>query len=182
MISLRYVAAALALTAALFASWPGTGIGSIAHAGAPVAQAQAPDFNGATRWFNSSPLSMDQLKGKVVLVEFWTRECINCLHVLPHTEALSERYAGDGLVVVGVHTPEYDEERDPAALKAAISRLGITYPVAMDNDQRIWNAYGNQFWPAIYLIDRNGQVVYRHVGEGNYEQTEAAVRKLLDKA
>ncbi|WP_130618506.1 redoxin family protein [Dyella amyloliquefaciens] len=182
MLSLRYVAATLFLTAALFAAWPGTGIGSIVNAGTPVAQAPAPDFDGATRWFNSSPLSMDQLKGKVVLVEFWTRECINCLHVLPHTEGLYERYAGDGLVVVGVHTPEYDEERDPSALKAAIKRLGITYPVAMDNEQRVWSAYGNQFWPAIYLIDRNGQVVYRHAGEGNYEQTEAAVRKLLGKA
>ena len=180
MISLRYAAAALALVAALFAAWPGTG--SIANAGTPVAQSSAPDFDGATRWFNSSPLSMDQLKGKVVLVEFWTRECINCLHVLPHTKALYERYAGEGLVVVGVHTPEYDEERDPAALMAAIKRLGITYPVAQDNENRVWNAYGNQFWPAIYLIDQNGKVVYRHVGEGNYEQTEAAVRKLLGKA
>lgn len=176
----RYAVATIALVAALFAAWPGTGSNALAET--PVVQSAAPNVTGATRWFNSAPLSMDQLRGKVVLVEFWTRECINCIHVLPHTKALYERYAGDGLVVIGVHTPEYDEERDPSALKAAIRRLGITYPVAMDNDYRVWNAYGNQFWPAIYLIDRNGQVVYRHVGEGNYEQTEAVVRKLLGKA
>ena len=102
--------------------------------------------------------------------------------MLPHTKALYDRYAGDGLVVVGVHTPEYDEEQDVTALQQAIRTLGIRYPVAMDNDHRIWNAYGNQYWPAIYLIDREGHVVYRHVGEGDYDQTEAQVRRLLGKA
>lgn len=174
---LRLAAAAAAFTAALFAAWPG--VWSNAHAQTPVSNVAAPDFDGATRWFNSPPLTMQSLHGKVVLVEFWTRECINCVHVLPHTKALYDRYAKDGLVVVGVHTPEYDEERDPAALKNAIGALGITYPVAMDNDNRIWNAYGNRFWPAIYLIDRDGHVVYRHVGEGDYDQTEDRIRQLL---
>ncbi|GAB2803311.1 thioredoxin family protein [Dyella kyungheensis] len=154
----------------------------IASAETPAANSTAPGFDGATRWFNSPPLSMQSLRGKVVLVEFWTRECINCVHVLPHTKALYDRYAADGLVVVGVHTPEYDEERDASALKDAIGALDIKYPVAMDNDYRIWNAYGNRFWPAIYLIDREGHVVYRHVGEGDYDRTEARIRQLLGKA
>lgn len=180
MTFLRLAAATATFTAALFAAWPGGWLD--AHAQTPHGDSVAPDFDGATRWLNSTPLSMQQLHGKVVLVEFWTRECINCLHVLPHTKALYDRYAADGLVVVGVHTPEYDEERDVTSLKQAISTLGIRYPVAMDNDQRIWNAYGNRYWPAIYLIDRDGHVVYRHVGEGDYDQTEAKVRELLGKA
>ncbi len=177
---LRLLAAVAAFSAALVAAWPG--VSGIASAETPAANSFAPDVNGATRWFNSPPLSMESLRGKVVLVEFWTRECINCLHVLPHTKALYDRYAADGLVVVGVHTPEYDEERDASALKDAIGALDIRYPVAMDNDYRIWNAYGNRFWPAIYLIDREGHVVYRHVGEGDYDRTEARIRQLLGKA
>jgi thiol-disulfide isomerase/thioredoxin len=177
---LRLIAAAAAFSAALVAAWPG--VSGIASAETPAANASAPDFDGATRWFNSPPLTMASLRGKVVLVEFWTRECINCVHVLPHTKALYDRYASDGLVVVGVHTPEYDEERDATALKDAIGALDIKYPVAMDNDYRIWNAYGNRFWPAIYLIDRDGHVVYRHVGEGDYDRTEARIRQLLGKA
>lgn len=177
---LRYAVAAAAFSAALFIALPGTW--NSASAQTPVADAPTAGFDGATRWLNSPPLSLPALRGKVVLVEFWTRECINCLHVLPHTKALYDRYAGEGLVVVGVHTPEYDEEQDVTALQQAIRTLGIRYPVAMDNDHRIWNAYGNQYWPAIYLIDREGHVVYRHVGEGDYDQTEAQVRRLLGKA
>jgi thiol-disulfide isomerase/thioredoxin len=176
----RLAVAAVAFGAALVAAWPG--VPSTALAQSPARVTTAPDFAGATQWFNSPPLTMQSLHGKVVLVEFWTRECINCLHVLPHTKELYERYGADGLVVVGVHTPEYDEERDAFSLKQAIRTLGITYPVAMDNDNRIWNAYGNQYWPAIYLIDRDGHVVYRHVGEGDYDQTEARIRQLLGKA
>jgi len=115
-------------------------------------------------------------------VEFWARECINCIHVLPHTRELHDRYAGDGLVVIGVHTPEYDEERDPAALKAAIAQYKIDWPVVADNDYKLWNAYGNRYWPALYLIDRNGKLVYSHFGEGNYQQIEQRVRTLLGKA
>ncbi|HTV85282.1 MAG TPA: redoxin domain-containing protein [Dyella sp.] len=175
---LRIGIAAAALASALLAYWP-------AHwttASAQETATQAPDFTGADHWYNSPPLSMQGLRGKVVLVEFWTRECINCIDVLPHTKALYDKYAADGLVVVGVHTPEYDEERDPAALQAALRRLQITWPVAVDNESRIWNAYGNRFWPAIYLIDRRGRVVYSNFGEGNYAQTEQRVRQLLGKA
>lgn len=144
-----------------------------------AAATPAPDFTGADRWFNSPPLSMDKLRGKVVLVEFWTRECINCIDVLPHIKTLYGKYASQGLVVIGVHTPEYDEERDPALLQKAIAQYQITWPVVADNSYRIWNAYGNRYWPAIYLIDQRGQVVYYHVGEGNYDGIEQRIRQLL---
>jgi thiol-disulfide isomerase/thioredoxin len=178
---IRLALATLAIGAALVAAWPGNW-SSTALAQDSTAKAPAPDFAGIDRWFNSRPLSIAGLRGKVVLVEFWTHECINCLHVLPHTKALYDKYAKDGLVIVGVHTPEYDEERDPANVRAAIARYGITWPVAMDNGYQTWNAYGNRFWPALYLVDRDGRVVYSHFGEGNYEETEARVRQLLDKA
>lgn len=178
---IRNALAVLAVAAALVVAWPGNWSGT-ASAQDSVATAPAPEFAGIDHWYNSPPLTIAGLRGKVVLVEFWTHECINCLHVLPHTKALYEKYAKDGLVVVGVHTPEYDEERVPANVQAAISRYGITWPVATDNGYATWNAYGNQFWPALYLIDRDGRVVYRHFGEGNYEQTEDRVRQLLEKA
>jgi thiol-disulfide isomerase/thioredoxin len=178
---IRLALASLAVAVALVASWPGHW-STTARAEDAAAMAPAPDFVGIDHWFNSPPLSIADLRGKVVLVEFWTHECINCLHVLPHTKALYEKYAKDGLVVVGVHTPELDDERDPANVQAAIRRYGIAWPVAMDNGYQTWNAYGNQFWPALYLIDRDGRVVYRHFGEGNYEQTEERVRQLLEKA
>jgi thiol-disulfide isomerase/thioredoxin len=141
----------------------------------------APEFNGLDHWLNAGPLSIENLRGKVVLVEFWTFECINCRHVIPHTQELFERYRNDGLVVVGVHTPEYDEERVPANVAAAVQRLGITYPVAQDNGYATWNAYGNQYWPALYLIDQQGRIVYHTIGEGNYAYTESRVRELLGK-
>lgn len=179
MTFLRIAAAVLvALGAARLISWPAPWTA----ASASSASEPAPDFTGADRWYNSPPLTLNGLRGKVVLVEFWTRECINCLHVLPHTKALYDTYAKDGLVVIGVHTPEYEEEHDPAALQAAIRQYGITWPVAVDNAYRIWNAYGNRYWPAVYLIDRDGRVVYRQVGEGGYEQTERHIRELLGKA
>lgn len=177
----RTAFAFLAVAIALVAAWPGNW-SSIARAQDSTAMVPAPEFTGIDHWYNSPPLSMAGLRGKVVLVEFWTHECINCLHVLPHTKALYEKYAKDGLVVVGVHTPEYDEERVPANVQAAIRRYGITWPVATDNGYETWNAYGNRFWPALYLIDRDGRVVYSHVGEGNYQQTEERVRQLLEKA
>lgn len=182
MKTLRIAAATLAFGAALLAAWPGSWNLAAASLPAATAPTPAPPLEGATQWLNSAPLSLPSLRGKVVLVEFWTRECINCLHVLPHTKALYERYKDDGLVVIGVHTPEYDEERDPAGVRAAAARLGIDWPVAIDNDYRIWNAWGNRFWPALYLIDRDGRVVYRQVGEGGYDRTDLKVRQLLGKA
>ena len=104
------------------------------------------------------------------------------VHVVPHTQALYQKYAKDGLVIVGVHTPEYDEEHDLGGVASAIRQMGITYPVAVDNSYATWNAYKNRFWPALYLIDQNGKIVYSHYGEGNYDETETRVRRLLGKA
>ena len=142
----------------------------------------APDFVDTGRWFNSAPLSIPGLRGKVVLIDFWTYTCINCLRELPHTEALYERYRSDGLVVVGVHTPEFPFERIASNVERGIEANDLTFPVVQDNDYGTWSAYGNQFWPAIYLIDATGQVRYVHFGEGAYETTERAVRSLLAEA
>ena len=139
----------------------------------------APDFKGINHWINSAPLSMEQLRGKVVLVEFWTYDCINCIHVLPHVKQWHQRYKDQGLVVDGVHTPEYGHERVRANVESAVKRFGIGYPVAQDNGYQTWNAFGNRYWPALYLVDRSGRIVYRHFGEGGYDDTEARIRQLL---
>jgi thiol-disulfide isomerase/thioredoxin len=150
-------------------------------AGASVnaSAAPAPEFAGIDNWINSAPLSMQQLRGKVVLVDFWTYDCINCQHVLPYVKSWHQKYKDQGLVVVGVHTPEYGFERNLNNLKTAVQRNGITFPVAQDNRYATWSAYSNQFWPAFYLVDKKGDVVYSHFGEGDYAQTEATIRKLL---
>jgi thiol-disulfide isomerase/thioredoxin len=152
---------------------PGVQAGPIGSA--PI----APEFSGVHHWINSAPLSMAQLRGKVVLVEFWTYTCINCIHVMPYVKQWHQRYHDQGLVVVGVHTPEYDEEKIPANVQDAVKRFGIEYAVVQDNDYSTWKAYGNQYWPALYLIDKKGRVVYQHFGEGDYEATEARIRQLL---
>ena len=152
-----------------------------APASAQAAPPVAPEFTGINHWINSEPLTMRSLRGKAVLVEFWTYECINCLRAMPHVKQWHERYSKDGLVVVGVHTPEYGHERITANVERAVERLGITYPVAQDNGYRTWNAYGNRYWPALYLIDQRGRVVNAHFGEGQYAQTEAKIRALLGK-
>lgn len=141
----------------------------------------APEFKGINHWINSAPLTMAQLRGKVVLVEFWTYDCINCIHVLPHVKQWHERYKDQGLVVVGVHTPEYGHEKILGNVQAAVKRFGIGYPVAQDNDYRTWDAFGNRYWPALYLIDQNGRIVYQHFGEGGYDDTEARIQSLLRK-
>ena len=139
----------------------------------------APDFAGISKWINSSPLSKDKLKGKVVLIDFWTYSCINCIRTLPYTTKWYDTYKDKGFVIIGVHTPEFAFEKDVVNVQTAVQRLGIYYPVAMDNDYATWSAYKNQFWPAEYLIDQNGKIVYKHFGEGNYERTENTIRKLL---
>lgn len=139
----------------------------------------APELSGISHWINSAPLSMHSLRGKVVLVDFWTASCINCIHTLPHVTAWYERYRADGLVVVGVHTPEYPEESATGTVETAVRRYGIHYPVAQDNGYETWKAFGNQFWPASYLVDRNGKIVFRHYGEGDYDDLEDAIKKQL---
>lgn len=149
--------------------------------GALEDQRRAPEFTGIEAWINSEPLTMASLRGKVVLVEFWTRECINCIRVMPHVTRWYDTYKDQGLVVIGVHTPESEFEQQRPGLEAAIEKFGIKYPVAQDNRFATWEAYDNQFWPATYLIDRDGSIVYTHVGEGDYDETEATIRKLLSR-
>jgi cytochrome c biogenesis protein CcdA/thiol-disulfide isomerase/thioredoxin len=139
----------------------------------------APDFAGVTHWLNSKPLTLASLRGRVVLIDFWTYTCINCLRTLPYLRAWDERYRDRGLTIVGVHTPEFDFEKDTGNVEAAIARNHLRYAVAQDNDYGTWDAWGNQYWPAKYLIDANGQVRYAHFGEGDYDKTEAAIRSLL---
>ena len=141
--------------------------------------APAPGITGISHWINSDPLTTRQLRGKVVLVDFWTYSCINCLRTLPHVKAWYHTYRKQGLVVLGVHTPEFAFEHVEGNVEGAVHRLGIEYPVALDNDYRTWNAFHNQYWPAKYLIDRRGEIRYEHFGEGDYDTTEARIRTLL---
>ncbi|KJK24422.1 thioredoxin [Burkholderiaceae bacterium 16] len=140
---------------------------------------KAPEFAGVDQWLNSPPLTMSSLQGKVVLVDFWTYTCINCINTLPYVKQWYDKYKDQGLVVVGVHTPEFPFEKSTDNVKAAIKRFGIRYPVAQDNSYATWNAFSNQYWPAVYLIDASGKIVYKHLGEGQYEETEAVIQKLL---
>jgi cytochrome c biogenesis protein CcdA/thiol-disulfide isomerase/thioredoxin len=139
----------------------------------------APPLRPGGVWINSKPLSLAQLRGKVVLVDFWTYSCINCLRTLPHLEAWYAAYRSKGFVIVGVHTPEFAFEHVAANVRAAVKRLGITYPVVQDNDYKTWDNYANEYWPAEYLIDKNGHIRHASFGEGHYGETEALIRKLL---
>jgi cytochrome c biogenesis protein CcdA/thiol-disulfide isomerase/thioredoxin len=142
----------------------------------------APEFADTQRWFNTAPLTIAGLRGRVVLLDFWTYTCINCLRTLPYLKAWDARYRQQGLTIVGVHTPEFAFERKASNVSAAIARQGLRYPVVQDNEYGTWNAYGNQAWPAHYLVDARGRVRYVHLGEGSYEETEAAIRALLAEA
>jgi cytochrome c biogenesis protein CcdA/thiol-disulfide isomerase/thioredoxin len=139
----------------------------------------APDFTGISHWVNTPGLSLDALRGKVVLVDFWTYSCINCLRTLPHLEEWDKEYRSKGLVIVGVHTPEFAFEHDLGNVTDATRKLGVRYPVALDNDYKTWNAYQNEFWPAEYLLDQQGHVRHIHFGEGEYDKTEQDIRVLL---
>ena len=139
----------------------------------------APEFTGLSTWLNSPPLTVAALKGKVVLVQFWTYSCINCLRTLPYVTKWYDRYKDKGLVVVGVHTPEFAFEKLTGNVEAAVKRYGITYPVAQDNQFGTWRAYQNEYWPAEYLIDRSGRIVTTQFGEGNYQQMEATIAHLV---
>ncbi|MYM90320.1 redoxin family protein [Rugamonas sp. FT82W] len=157
------------------------------HAAAPAedtlpVEGKLPPLTGAVDWLNSAPLTAAQLKGKVVLVDFWTYSCINCLRSMPYVKAWAEKYRDQGLVVIGVHAPEFAFERDIGNVRKAVKDLGITYPVAVDNDYAIWRAFGNQYWPAHYLIDAKGQIRHHHFGEGEYAQSEQAIQQLLEEA
>jgi len=154
-------------------------------AAAPVALAVEgvlPPLDGATQWFNSPALAPETLRGKVVLIDFWTYSCINCLRAIPHVRAWAEKYQDQGLVVIGVHTPEFAFERNPDNVRRAIASQQITYPVALDNGYAIWRAFNNQYWPAHYFVDAQGRIRHHHFGEGEYEQSERVIQQLLREA
>ncbi len=159
-----------------------TPVPSIASANGASSAPEAPEFAGLERWMNSPPLTMAQLRGKVVLIDFWTYGCVNCVNTLPYVQQWYQRYKDQGLVVVGVHTPEFAFERETGNVQDAVQRLGIRYPVAQDNRYATWNAWGNQYWPAIYLVDRSGHVVFSHTGEGDYAHIEQQIRNAVQSA
>ena len=141
-----------------------------------------PPLTGLGPWFNSAPLTREQLRGKVVVIDFWTYSCINCLRSIPYVKAWDERYRKDGLVVLGVHAPEFAFERQPANVERAVKDLGIRYHVALDNGYDLWRALKNNYWPAHYFVDANGRIRYHHFGEGDYEGSERVIRQLLAEA
>ncbi len=151
----------------------------------PIYDSGMPAFQGITKWWNTpdgQPLTPESLKGKVVLVDFWTYSCINCIRTYPFLRLMQERYADQGLVIVGVHTPEFAFEADPANVGPEIAKNGLKYPIALDPKYATWNAYGNSYWPAEYLFDRQGRLRETHFGEGDYDASEAAIRSLLAEA
>lgn len=152
---------------------------------AAVARASLPDLGpmpelaGGTRWINSPALTRADLKGRVTMIEIWTYGCYNCLNALPHIKVTAARYKAAGLVTIGVHTPEFDREKIPANVERRVKELGVDFPVVMDNDFAIWRAFNNRFWPAVYLVDKQGRIRFHHDGEGRYSDIDAAVRDLL---
>ncbi|HTD11117.1 MAG TPA: cytochrome c biogenesis protein DipZ [Steroidobacteraceae bacterium] len=163
---------------------PAAAAGAVAGAAAgrvPV-EGQLPALSGAVAWLNSPPLTPQALRGKVVLIDFWTYSCINCLRALPYVKSWYQRYKDQGLVVIGVHAPEFAFEKDAGNVTRAVHDLGITYPVALDNDYAIWKAFDNQYWPAHYFIDAQGRIRGHHFGEGDYADSEQLIRRLLTEA
>ena len=145
-------------------------------------QGSMPSLDGAVAWLNTRPLTAAQLRGRVVLVDFWTYTCINWQRTFPHVRAWAGKYADQGLVVIGVHSPEFSFEKDLGRVRDATARLGVNYPVAVDSEHAVWRAFGNDAWPALYLIDAQGRIRYRHTGEGEYERSERVLQQLLVEA
>src|SRR5712692_10371185 len=145
-------------------------------------EGELPSFSGATAWLNSPPLAAADLRGKVVLIDFWTYTCINWLRTLPYVRAWAEKYRDHGVVVIGVHTPEFAFEHDIENVRRAAQDMRVEYPIAIDNDYAIWRAFTNHYWPALYLADAQGQLRYHHFGEGQYEQSERILQHLLAEA
>lgn len=143
---------------------------------------QLPSLSGGTGWVNGDPVTSNSLRGKVVLIDFWTWDCINCQHTLPHVRDWAQKYQAQGLVVIGVHTPEYPWEKPLASVQKAVTKWQLPYRVVTDNNYKIWNAFGNQYWPAHYYFDAKGQLRYTFFGEGNYDQQEKVIQQLLKEA
>jgi thiol-disulfide isomerase/thioredoxin len=141
---------------------------------------KAPEFTGVTGFVNTpAPIKLADLRGKVVLVHFWTYTCINCIHTIPHLNDWYQKYSNRGLVIVGVQTPEFSDEKNIANVKTAVNNFQIKYPVILDNNYANWNAYGNNYWPRDYLVDNQGYIRYSHIGEGDYDKTEQMIQSLL---
>jgi thiol-disulfide isomerase/thioredoxin len=151
------------------------------HAPLP-AEGHLPGFDGATGWLNSPPLTVDDLRGKVVLVDFWTYTCINWLRTLGYVRAWAERYEDRGLIVVGVHTPEFPFEQNVDNVRAAVEEMNVRYPIALDSDYEVWRAFSNHYWPAIYLVDAEGRIRHHQFGEGGYDDCERVIQQLLREA
>lgn len=141
---------------------------------------KAPEFPKDLIWLNGKPLTMKRLQGKVVLIDFWTYSCVNCIRTIPHLKKWHDLYTKKGLVIIGVHTPEFSFEKEIENVETAIKKFGISHPVVLDNDYKIWNAYTNRWWPRKFLIDSQGSVVYDHIGEGGYAETELAIQRALN--
>ncbi|WP_370964857.1 cytochrome c biogenesis protein/redoxin [Enterobacter wuhouensis] len=148
----------------------------------PVTRSQLPSLSGGTGWINGDPVTSESLRGKVVLIDFWTWDCINCQHTLPHVREWANKYQPQGLVVIGVHTPEYPWEKPISSVKNAVNKWQLPYRVVTDNNYQIWNAFGNQYWPAHYFFDAKGQLRYTSFGEGNVDQQEKVIQQLLKEA
>ena len=142
---------------------------------------RAPEFAGIDTWLNTEPLTLGDLSGKVVLIDFWTYTCVNCQRTFPFIRSWHEKYSDDGLVIVGIHSPEFEFEKDVDNVTEALERYDIQWAVAMDNEMATWNAYGNRYWPRKYLIDRDGNIRYDHIGEGAYNETETVIQELLSE-
>ena len=182
--SKTFTALALALCALGFGAAGGLAAERAAAPRLALANAEraAPNFVGIDRWLNSAPLTLADLRGKVVMVQFWTYGCYNCVNTLPHVTRLYETYKDRGFVVVGIHTPEFSFEKSTGNVEAALKRHGIRYPVAQDNEYATWNAYRNQYWPAQYILDQSGRIVFEHAGEGAYDEMERLVKRLVERS
>jgi thiol-disulfide isomerase/thioredoxin len=173
---------ALTVTSPKRADKAPAGSGGIERAEVPrtVGRGQpAPELTGLVAWINSEPLTLQSLRGNVVLVDFWTYTCVNCIRTFPYLKSWYDKYASEGLVIIGVHTPEFAFEHDVDNVRAAVQRHGLKYPVALDNQYATWKAFRNQYWPRKYLIDKDGVIRYDHAGEGRYEATESWIKRLL---
>ncbi len=153
----------------------------VVHAEMLAKPLPAPDISTTGEWLNSAPLTSKDIKGKVVLVDFWTYSCINCLRTLPYIKSWVQQYKDKGFMVIGVHAPEFDFEKNKANVEKAIKRFELTYPIVQDNDHILWKRFANQYWPAHYLINKDGKIVYTHFGEGQYDATEKAIRDALNE-
>lgn len=142
-------------------------------------KSKAPEIRGIEAWFNSNPLTLNDLQGKVVIIDFWTFGCFNCRNTIPYVRELYEKFNSEGLEIIGIHTPEFDYEKDLQNIEKAIQMHDIKYPVAVDNNYETWNAYSNKYWPAFYFIDKEGYIRRSYFGEGEYQKNEQAVEKLI---